>query len=128
MGWLGVEGMRMRVARYAGAGRKGRLREHGWSAGIDINLIVVLDAILTERSLTRAGESIGLHPACGERRGGPSCAKLLDDPLLVRNGRTFDLTPRALALQPVVGEAIIEVGRTFNLRPMFDPRTSDRPG
>lgn len=93
--------------------------------GIDINLIVVLDAILTERSLTRAGESIGLtQPAVSGAVA--KLRKLLDDPLLVRNGRTFDLTPRALALQPVVSEAIIEVGRTFNLRPMFDPRTSDR--
>jgi LysR family nod box-dependent transcriptional activator len=93
--------------------------------GIDINLVVVLDAILTERSLTRAGEAIGLtQPAVSGAVA--KLRKMLDDPLLVRSGRTFDLTPRALALQPVVREAVIEVGRTFNLRPMFDPLTSDR--
>jgi DNA-binding transcriptional LysR family regulator len=92
---------------------------------IDINLIVVFDAILTERSLTRAGEAIGLtQPAVSGAVA--KLRKLLDDPLLVRNGRTFTLTPRALALQPIVREAVIEVGRTFNLRPLFDPLTSDR--
>lgn len=93
--------------------------------GIDINLVVVLDAILTERSLTRAGEAIGLtQPAVSGAVA--KLRKLLDDPLLVRSGRTFELTPRARALQPLVREAVTEVKTTFNLRPMFDPLTSDR--
>ncbi len=93
--------------------------------GIDINLIVVFDAILTERSLTRAGETIGLtQPAVSGAVA--KLRKLLDDPLLVRNGRSYDLTPKALALQPIVREAMTEVARTFQLRPMFDPLTSDR--
>lgn len=93
--------------------------------GIDINLIMVLDAILAERSLTRAGEAIGLtQPAVSGAVA--KLRKMLDDPLLVRSGRTFELTPRALALQPLVRDAVIEVDRTFNLRPMFDPLTSDR--
>jgi DNA-binding transcriptional LysR family regulator len=92
---------------------------------VDVNLIVVLDAILAERSLTKAGESIGMtQPAVSGALG--KLRKLLDDPLLVRNGRTFDLTPKAKLLQPMVAEALREVGRTFNLRPQFDPLTSDR--
>ncbi|MGK0721767.1 LysR family transcriptional regulator [Leucobacter sp. W1478] len=93
--------------------------------GIDINLIVVLDAVLEERNLTRAGEAIGMtQPAVSS-----SLAKLrtiIDDPLLVRAGRSFDLTERATQLQPLVREAVNEVARTFDLRPMFDPATSDR--
>lgn len=93
--------------------------------GIDINLIVVLDAVLEERNLTRAGEAIGMtQPAVSS-----SVAKLrtiIGDPLLVRSGRSFELTERALQLQPVVREAVNEVGRTFNLRPMFDAVASER--
>ncbi len=93
--------------------------------GIDINLIVVLDAVLEERNLTRAGEAIGMtQPAVSS-----SVAKLrtiIGDPLLVRSGRSFELTERARKLQPFVREAVNQVGRTFNLRPMFDPLTSDR--
>lgn len=93
--------------------------------GIDINLLMVLDAVLQERNLTKAGEAIGLTQSAVSG----AVAKLrtvIGDPLLVRSGRTFELTERAAELRPTVSEAIAEVGRTFNLRPMFDPRTSDR--
>lgn len=93
--------------------------------GIDVNLVVVLDAILTERSITRASEAIGLtQPAVSGATA--KLRKLLGDPLLVRKGAAFELTPRAKALAPLAREAVAEAGRTFNLRPMFDPRSSDR--
>ncbi|WP_159501494.1 LysR family transcriptional regulator [Microbacterium sp. 18062] len=93
--------------------------------GIDLNLVVVLDAILAERNLTRAGEVIGLtQPAISGAVA--KLRKLLDDPLLVRRGRVSELTPRALALQPIARAAVTEIGRTLNLRPLFDPLTSDR--
>ncbi|MFT4211276.1 MAG: LysR family transcriptional regulator [Microbacterium sp.] len=93
--------------------------------GVDVNLIVVLDAILTERNLTRAGEAIGLtQPAVSGAVA--KLRKLLGDPLLVRSGRTSELTPRAAALVPIVHEAMLEIGRTLDVRPSFDPRTSDR--
>ncbi len=93
--------------------------------GIDLNLIVALDAILTERNLTRAGEAIGLtQPAVSGAAA--KLRKLLDDPLLIRSGRTSELTPRAQALQPVVRQAVAEINRTLTLRPMFDPATTQR--
>ncbi|WEG08500.1 LysR family transcriptional regulator [Microbacterium horticulturae] len=93
--------------------------------GIDVNLLVVLDAILTERNLTRAGESIGLTQP-GVSGAVAKLRKLFDDPLLVRGGRMSELTPKALELQPIVREAMAEIARTLNMRPMFDPRTTDR--
>ncbi|MEQ6898077.1 LysR family transcriptional regulator [Microbacterium sp. KR10-403] len=93
--------------------------------GIDLNLLVVLDAILTERNLTRAGETIGLtQPAVSGAVA--KLRKLFDDPLLVRGGRMSDLTPKAVELQPMVREAMAEIARTLNIRPLFDPLTSDR--
>lgn len=92
---------------------------------IDINLILVLDAVLTERNLTRAGEVVGLtQPAVSGAVA--KLRRLLDDPVLVRSGRTSEITPKARALQPLVRDAVIEITRTLNLRPMFDPRTTDR--
>lgn len=92
---------------------------------IDLNLLVVLDAILAERHLTRAGERVGMtQPAVSG-----ALARLrqhYDDPLLVRAGGAFQLTPKAEALQPAVREAIVEVERTLGLTPTFDPRTSTR--
>ncbi len=93
--------------------------------GIDLNLIVALDAILTERNLTRAGDAIGLtQPAMSGAAA--KLRVLLNDPILIRSGRTSELTPRAQALQPVVRRAVAEIGRTLTLRPRFDPATTER--
>lgn len=93
--------------------------------GVDLNLLVVLDAVLSERSLTRAAEVLGTS----QPTVSGAVAKLrtmLDDPLLVRSGRLSELTPRAAALQPVVRTALDEIDRTLHLRPLFEPLTSTR--
>jgi DNA-binding transcriptional LysR family regulator len=92
---------------------------------VDVNLIVVLDAILSEKNLTRAGELIGMtQPAVSG-----ALARLrqqFDDPILVRSGRGFELTPKGVELQPLVSRAMHEISRTLDLRPTFDPTTSSR--
>lgn len=92
---------------------------------IDVNLIVVLDAILNEMNLTRAGDAIGMsQPAVSG-----ALARLrtqFDDPLLVRNGKVFEPTARALELRPVVAQAMVEIKRIFDILPTFDPATSTR--
>lgn len=72
---------------------------------LDLNLLKVFDAIMTERSLTRASAQLSLtQPAVSNalRR----LREALDDDLLVRNGRSLDPTPRALELWPVVRDAL----------------------
>lgn len=92
---------------------------------IDVNLIAVLDAILTEMNLTRAGEMVGMtQPAVSG-----ALARLrqqFDDPILVRVGRSFELTEKAQAIKPLVTEAMVEIARTFDIKPNFDPATSTR--
>jgi LysR family nod box-dependent transcriptional activator len=92
---------------------------------IDLNLIAVLDAILTEMNLTRAGEMVGMtQPAVSG-----ALARLrqqFDDPLLVRVGRNFVLTEKAEALKPLVADAMVEISRTFEIMPNFDPAKSTR--
>lgn len=64
---------------------------------LDLNLLVALDALLTERSISRAGERLHLsQPATSN-----ALARLrtyFDDELLVQQGRTMVLTPRAEGL------------------------------
>lgn len=92
---------------------------------IDMNLIAVLDAILTEMNLTRAGEMVGMtQPAVSG-----ALARLrqqFDDPLLVRAGRSFVITEKAQALKPLVAEAMVEIARTFEIMPNFEPALSTR--
>jgi len=92
---------------------------------VDVNLLVVLDAILTERNLTRAGDALGMtQPAVSG-----ALARLrqqFDDPILVRQGRTFELTEKGEELVPVVADAMTEVSRLLDLSPVFEAETSTR--
>ena len=64
---------------------------------LDLNLLVALDALLTERSVTRAAERLHLsQPALSA-----SLARLrnhFNDPILARRGNAYELTPLALRL------------------------------
>jgi DNA-binding transcriptional LysR family regulator len=64
----------------------------------DFNLLVTLDAVLTEGSVARAAERLHLSPSAMSR----ALARLraaTGDPLLVRAGRGLVPTPRALELR-----------------------------
>lgn len=74
---------------------------------VDANLVVALDALLTEQSVTRAAARLHTSPAAMSR----SLARLrraLGDPLLVRAGQAMVPTPRAEELRD---EAAAVVGR-----------------
>jgi DNA-binding transcriptional LysR family regulator len=73
--------------------------------GPDLNLLVTLDALLSEGSVTRAARRLRLSPSAMSR----ALARLRDtmgDPLLVRAGRGLVPTPRALALRERVHDLL----------------------
>lgn len=74
----------------------------------DFNLLVTLDAVLTEGSVARAAKRLRLSPSAMSR----ALARLREttgDPLLVRSGRGLVPTPRALELREKVGDLVQEV-------------------
>lgn len=92
---------------------------------IDLNLLIALDALLAERSVTRAAER--MHMTQSAMSG--VLARLreyFDDQLLVQVGRTMALTPRAESLVAPVKEIILRVDSTLGVRPEFDPATAQR--
>lgn len=92
-------------------------------AGIDLNLLVILDAVLAERSVTRAAARVGLsQPAMSNALA--RLRALLDDPLLVRAGSAMEPTPRALELAAPIHQALESIRRTLAPAPSFDPRSS----
>lgn len=92
---------------------------------VDINLIMILDAILTEQHLTRAGERLGIsQPAVSGALA--RLRRIYNDPLLARSGGSLELTPKAEAIRPLVREARLQILRTFELSPTFDPKHSTR--
>ena len=77
-------------------------------ADIDLNLLIALNALLSEGSVSRAAERLGLSESAMSR----TLARLREatgDELLVRAGRAMVPTPRALALREQVKALVDEV-------------------
>jgi DNA-binding transcriptional LysR family regulator len=94
-------------------------------AQLDLNLLVALDALLRERNVTRAGESIGLsQPAMSSALG--RLRRLLDDELLVRTGREYHLTALAQEIEAPLQDALRQIETLIENRPSFDPSRDKR--
>ncbi len=92
---------------------------------IDLNLLVVLDALLTEKHVTRTGERLHLsQPAISHSLG--KLRVLLDDPLLIRQGYDVLLSPLARSLQAPLKEILSQIETLFGKSLDFDPATSQR--
>ena len=93
---------------------------------LDLNLVRVLDAILRARSVTRAGEQIGLsQPAVSAALN--RLRHLLDDQLFVRRGNDMVPTPRAEeAALPVRAALRRDRARLPAGDSAFDPAAAER--
>jgi len=92
---------------------------------LDLNLVRVFDALLRERSVTRAGEQIGLsQPAVSAALN--RLRHVLNDQLFVRRGNDMVPTPRAESLAEPVRVALREIERVFQSTKSFDPAQLDR--
>ena len=90
-------------------------------AGLDLNLVPALHALLHRRNVTRAAADVGLsQPAMS--RALARLRELQGDPLLVRTSSGYVLTPRAQALKPVLAAAISHLRDVFR-PPNFNPGT-----
>lgn len=92
---------------------------------LDLNLLVALDALLTERSITRASARINLSPSATSN----ALSRLrvyFDDELLVQIGRQMELTPRAIALQGDLRDILNRIQATLSSQPAFEPQSSHR--
>ena len=91
---------------------------------LDLNLLVALDALLREASVSRAAMRIGLsQPATSHAL--QRLRELIRDPLLVRTGARMELTPRALALRAPLAQALDQVRGLF-VPDAFDGARSER--
>jgi len=99
----------------------------------DLNLLVVLDVLLTEGSVARAAQRLRLSPSAMSR----ALARLrrtTGDPLLVRAGRGLVATPRAMELREQVSQlvqdaqSVLRPSKKLRLKQLvrtFTLRTSD---
>lgn len=92
---------------------------------LDLNLLVALDALLSERSVTRAAERLGLsQPALSA-----SLSRLrvhFQDPILVREGNSYALSPLAVRLADQTAIALESARRVFEAHADWDASQSTR--
>ncbi|WP_433469050.1 LysR family transcriptional regulator [Spirillospora sp. CA-128828] len=89
---------------------------------MDLNLLIALDALLEEGSVTGAAERLHLSgPAMSRTLG--RIRKALGDPVLVRSGRAMAPTPRALAIRAEVHELVQRAQTLFSADDDLDVAT-----
>lgn len=79
---------------------------------LDLNLLVVLETVLAERSVAQAARRLHVTPSAVSN----ALARLrvaLNDPLVVRSGRGIVPTPRAAALAPALHRFLEDLGRAI---------------
>ncbi|MEM8593777.1 MAG: LysR family transcriptional regulator [Pseudomonadota bacterium] len=90
---------------------------------VDLNLLVYLDVLLTERNVSRSAEQLGItQPAMSN--GLKRLRNLFDDPILVRTSEGMVPTKRALELQPIVREMLTATKAVLQPISEFNPEES----
>src|SRR3954469_25403706 len=92
---------------------------------IDLNLLVVLDAICTEGGITAAAKKLHLtQPALSHALG--RLRDVFADPLFVRHGQKLAPTPLARSLVDPLHRSLHGLETTLNQLKRFEPTTSTR--
>lgn len=94
-------------------------------AKIDLNLLVYLDVLLREGSVTKAANQLSItQPAMSN--GLKRLRDLFKDPLLVRTSDGMTPTKRALELQPTIRDVLSKLESSIQPETEFNPETSTR--
>jgi DNA-binding transcriptional LysR family regulator len=92
---------------------------------VDLNLLVVFDAVMAERSVTRAAGRLRLtQPAVSHALS--RLRALFHDPLFVRTPAGLEPTPAAARLAGRIAAVLADIGNILAPSDAFDPAASDR--
>src|SRR6476469_3974417 len=94
-------------------------------ANFNLNLLLALDALLGEGSVTAAAKRVRVTPSAMSHSLS-ELRELLGDPLLVRSGRGMVLSPRAEALVGPLHTLLVDAERLLRGGATFDPATAAR--
>src|SRR5688572_12519358 len=102
------------------------LRMHDIHASdVDLNLLVALDALLSERSVSRAAARLGLTQSAMSHRL-RRLRERFGDELLVGGRSGMVPTPRAQEIAAPIRRGLLELGEVLRQPEVFDPLTSRR--
>src|SRR5262249_59024841 len=91
----------------------------------DLNLLVVFDVLMTERSVTRAADRLGRTQSAVSH----SLSRLREqfaDPLLIKGGARMQPTALALDLIEQARPMLSGIHPVLSPQPVFDPKSSPR--
>jgi LysR family transcriptional regulator, nod-box dependent transcriptional activator len=92
---------------------------------LDLNLIVCLDALLAEQSVSRAAERVFVsQPAMSIAL--KRLRLYFEDDIVVQVGRRMQLTPFSESIRKSVRDSILQMQAISEWKPNFDPLTSER--
>ncbi|MBN0988302.1 LysR family transcriptional regulator [Amphritea pacifica] len=92
---------------------------------LDLNLLVALDAMLTEKNVTRAADKLNVSQSAASGL----LARLreyFDDELLVKTGRKMIATPLAISLEEPLKRVLLDIQTNIVSNKEFNPETSTR--
>jgi len=90
---------------------------------VDMNLLVIFEALMFEKNLTRVAEKLFMgQPAVSAALG--RLRDLFDDPLLLRNGRAMEPTARALDILKELQPAMDVISGAVSRAKEFEPASS----
>jgi len=87
---------------------------------INVNLLIALDALFTERNVTRAGKKIGIAQS-SMSHALASLREIFDDPLLVRSPAGMIPTIRGEQLEAPLREALEQLRKAIEVPTEFEP-------
>lgn len=92
---------------------------------LDLNLLVVFDALLRERSVTRAASEVGLSQGAMSHALNRLRA-FFEDPLFVKTPSGMEPTPKATMLGVSIVEVMTTLRQDVVSQARFDPSTARR--
>ncbi len=92
---------------------------------LDLNLLVALDALLIDQSVTRAAAKLNItQPAMSGALA--RLREYFEDPLIIQIGRQMELTPLAQSLIEPIHDVMMRIDSVIATDPAFDPNNSKR--
>ena len=92
---------------------------------LDLNLLLVFDALLREGSVTKAADALGLTQSATSHALN-RLRQYFDDPLFVKVGTRMEPTNKAASLRPAVVDVVTNVRRNILPGAVFDPAAATR--
>jgi LysR family transcriptional regulator, mexEF-oprN operon transcriptional activator len=94
-----------------------------WS--FDLNLLVAFDALMRERSVTKAATRLKIQQSAMSHNLG-TLRMLLDDELFIRVGQVMKPSPRAVAFAASISQILEQAQRAITTRETFRPEAEQR--